>query len=107
MVWNKLRIESQSFRSAQSVRGAQAPSVLSATELEPKLWMNWRGGRPRDELANLTPVPPLHDWRGGWGRGRTTAAASPSLPLSIGWRGGQGERSIAPAREKSAQRNNN
>jgi len=75
---------------------------------EPKLWLNWPRICLRHGLANLTPVPPLHPMERGLG-GEVARASwpHPPFPLSIRWRGGQGERSHAPAHEKSAQADNN
>src|ERR1043166_7209851 len=50
-------------------------------------------GRKLEELTDLTPAPPLHPMERGQGeKACAIAVLTPRSPLSIGWRGGQGER---------------
>ena len=56
------------------------------------LTRGWKG-RQVQEVANLTPLPPLHPMeRGKAERKCARPALTPRSPLSIVWRGGHGER---------------
>src|SRR5437016_4278988 len=73
-----------------------APVRLAApgpAKQEPILLSSAWSSRKVQELANLIPVPPLHPMERGQGERKCARPAlTPRSPLSIGWRGGQGER---------------